>query len=300
MKELNTPKFIQKAIEIHGTKFNYSLVDYKNNKIKVKIICPIHGTFEQTPNHHLSGHECKKCGNVKTAIQQMSNTKDFTKEAQKIHKSRFDYSLVDYRGNKIKVKIICKEHGMFEQTPNNHLNNRQGCPSCYGNKKHTTKEFIEKVEIIHKNKFDYSLVRYIRSTDKVKIICPEHGIFEQQAHSHLCGIGCPICKASKGEHKISEWLETSNIKFAREKTFNNCRGKHRLLPFDFYLPKYNLCIEYDGKQHFQPVFGIETFVNTQQTDNIKNKYCEENSIGLLRIPYQELNNVEFVLQRSLL
>ena len=300
MSKLDTSKFVTKARDVHGAKFNYSLVDYKNNKTKVKIICLVHGIFEQTPNHHLSGHGCKKCGNIETAVQQTSNTRDFIRKALEVHKSIFDYSLVNYRGNKVKVKIICKEHGVFEQTPNNHLSKKQGCPSCYGNKKHTTEEFIEKVEIIHKNKFDYSLVRYIRSTDKIKIICPKHGVFEQQAHSHLCGIGCPICKASKGEHRISKWLETNNTKFVREKTFSNCQGKQRPLPFDFYLPKYNLCIEYDGRQHFQPVFGTETFVNTQQTDSIKDKYCKNSDIELLRIPYQEFNDIELILRRELL
>ena len=89
-----------------------------------------------------------------------------------------------------KVKIICKEHGIFKQQPNNHINGH-GCPKCIGTK--TTEDFIKKSKKIHNHKYDYSLIKYINCQTKVKIICPDHGIFEQLSTSHLNGNGCPKC-----------------------------------------------------------------------------------------------------------
>ncbi|XZH99782.1 hypothetical protein ACSXEK_16380 (plasmid) [Clostridium perfringens] len=110
------------------------------------------------------------------------------------------------------------------------------------------------------------------------------------------GVGCPICNQSKGEKSIRQYLEKNNIEFKQEYRFNDCR--HKLpLPFDFYIENYNLCIEFDGGQHFKKVkhFGEESFKLTQIRDKIKNKFCEENNIRLIRIPYWELDNIENIL-----
>ena len=132
-KKINySEKFIIDAKKIHGDKYDYSLVDYKNNCTKVKIICPTHGEFEQTPNNHLSGKGCLKCYGDKTRIRCRSNREQFIPKADLIHNSFYSYSLVDYKNNCTKVKIICPTHGEFEQQPNNHLSG-QGCPKCKAN-----------------------------------------------------------------------------------------------------------------------------------------------------------------------
>ena len=128
-----TEQFIIDAKKIHNNKYDYSLVDYINNKSKVKIICPTHGEFEQIPYSHLSGKGCPKCKGDKSRILNQSNTEEFLTKANLIHGAKFDYSLVDYKNARIKVKIICPIHGVFEQTPNNHLS-RRGCPKCKGDK----------------------------------------------------------------------------------------------------------------------------------------------------------------------
>jgi len=128
--------------------------------------------------------------------------------------------------------------------------------------------------------------RYI----KIKIICKKHGIFEQTPDNHINKkTGCPICNESKGEKEIRIILNNLNIKYIKQKTFNNCKNK-RKLPFDFYLTDYNLCIEFDGIQHFKSIeyFGGEKVLKeTQKRDLIKNNYCKENNIKLLRIKYNE-------------
>ena len=286
-KRLTTQEFIELSKEIHGDKYDYSLVEYKSAHVKVKIICPIHGIFEQEPNDHKRGFGCRKCAGT----QKLTND-EFIQKAKEIHGDKYDYSKVNYKNANTKIKILCPKHGMFKQTPYKHLLG-QGCSTCANNIPYTTKQFIEKVKEKHKNKYDYSLVNYERANIKIKIMCPLHGIFKQKAYMHLKGNGCPQCKESKGEKIIRKYLESNNINFIYQKTFNNCKNK-KLLPFDFYVPYKNLLIEYDGIQHFKVINyfgGRKGFQNLKKNDEIKNKFAKENNIKLLRIPYYQFNNI---------
>lgn len=194
----NTDQFIAKAQAIHGDRYEYSMVDYKRNNIRVVIICPDHGPFEQMPSEHLVGSGCNECGVLATAEARRKTTKEFIAEAKKVHDNHYDYSFVEYLHGSEKVTIICPEHGPFNQTPNGHVQGK-GCYECgviaNGDaKRHTTKQFISKARMLHGDKYDYSLVHYLRVKDKVTIICPEHGPFAQTANDHLSqGSGCPDC-----------------------------------------------------------------------------------------------------------
>jgi ribosomal protein L37AE/L43A len=139
----------------------------------------------------IASPRCFACSNVLKGRANSKKSKDnFIKLCSNIHNNKYDYSLVNYTGNKNKVKIICPHHGVFEQSPNHHKNKR-GCPSCAN--KHADKTFKVDSNKIHKNMYDYSLVNYINSHTKVKIICPYHGEFLQTPNSHKSGSGCPIC-----------------------------------------------------------------------------------------------------------
>jgi very-short-patch-repair endonuclease len=281
-----TEDFTRRAIEKHGDKYDYSLSNYITWDIKVKIICPEHGEFEQLPLAHIAGGGCKKCNNIKIKERNSSNTEDFIKKCRNKHRDKYDYSLVNYTHVHKKVKIICPVHGVIEQTPQKHLNT-QGCPLCDKSLKLDKESFVEKCNKIHDNKYDYSLTNYINSRTKIEIICKKHGKFEQLAGNHLKGIGCPLCNESKGETTISNILKINNINFNRQHTFDNCKKKI-FLPFDFYLPELNTCIEYDGIQHFEIVnyFGGENAFNQIiENDKIKNEYCLKNNIRLIRIKY---------------
>jgi very-short-patch-repair endonuclease len=222
---------------------------------------------------------------------------DFIKKAKEIHGSKYDYSFVNYINNKTKVTIICHTHGRFEQQPNNHITNQQNCPKCSEvtltnhnkNQSMGVIDFTKKAKTIHGEKYDYSLVNYINKKTPVIIICEKHGKFSQKPTHHLKKCGCPQCNESKGEQKIKEILETKGIYYIKQKTFPQCKIKN-YLPFDFYLPEYNTCIEFDGEQHFKPIKifgGYERFKKQQQTDEFKNKFCCENNIKLIRISYKE-------------
>jgi hypothetical protein len=123
--------FIEKSKLVHGDKYDYSLVEYKNNKQKIKIICPEHGEFEQTPKNHMNGKHCKKCGSANTGLKKRANINNFIETANLIHENKYDYSLVEYQSAIKKIKIICPVHGIFEQQPSAHVSQKQGCPSCY-------------------------------------------------------------------------------------------------------------------------------------------------------------------------
>jgi very-short-patch-repair endonuclease len=294
IKNNNLNKFIEKSINIHGGKYDYSLVDYVNARTKVKIICPIHDIFEQTPDTHSRGTGCPECGGSKKLT-----TDSFTDKANMIHKGKYDYSNVNYINNSTKVKIICPIHDIFEQTPSDHL--KYGCWHCgvyvRSNKKRlTNSEFINKANDRHNGYYNYSKVIYTGHRNKVTIICPKHGEFIQKANAHLNGQGCPSCKKSLGENKIESWLVGKNIKFKPQHRFKDCRDI-RPLPFDFYLSDYNICIEYDGAQHFIPnMFNNKSDINDIiKKDNIKTNYCTINNIKLIRIKYTEFGDIDKIL-----
>lgn len=283
-KKLTNEQFIEKAEKIHGKKYLYP-DKYIGTDTKINIVCSEHGIFEQTPHCHLQGQGCPVCsGNIKLTNE------SFIKKAIEIHSGLYDYSLVEYKSNKIKVKIICKIHDIFQVRPDAHIYQKQGCKKC-GVIQRTSRQddVIKKFNKIHNYEYDYSLVEYKNTYTDVKIICTKHGIFEQPPHLHLRGQGCPICNESKGEKNIRKYLIKNNIIFIRQKRFDNCKDKIKL-PFDFYLPDYNTCIEFDGEQHFKSVEywgGEKRLKDTQNKDHIKSTYCKKNNIKLLRIKYTE-------------
>lgn len=196
LKKSTTEEFIPKAILVHGDRYDYSLVDYKNSIIKVTIFCPIHGEFQQSPSKHLSGQGCTKCKNIIIGNNHRSNKENFIIKSLSIHgEGKYNYSKVEYINNRTKVIIICPIHGEFLQTPNNHLR-RKGCPKCYKESRTTsTEQFIEKSIKVHgEGRYNYSLVDYINPKTKVNIICSTHNLpFEQTPSDHLSGCGCPKC-----------------------------------------------------------------------------------------------------------
>lgn len=279
--------FINEARKIHGDKYDYSKVEYKGNKEKVCIICPEHGEFWVSPINHASKHNhcgCPICGG-----KFKRTTEWFINKAKEIHGNKYDYSKVEYKKNNIKVCIICPEHGEFWQTPNDHLNYR-GCPKC--GKEHlkklfskTKEQFILGAKKIHGDTYDYSKVEYINAKTKVCIICNEHGEFFVTPDGHLQGRGCPVCgQIHTSVDILAEMLKKNGIIFEREKMFPWLKMQR----LDFYLPDYNIAIEYQGEQHFKPVkyFGGEKrFIDRKERDNRKKKLCEQNGVDIIYVSF---------------
>ncbi len=288
-KRLTKQDFVERARKVHGDKYDYSKVEYINTETKVCIVCPTHGEFWQRPSDHMRGIGCRLCyGNDK-----MTNEK-FIEKAKKVHGDKYDYSKVEYNGNKTKVCIICheknkygEEHGEFWQRPNDHLSG-YGCPYCGNNFRKTTEQFIKEAEKIHGNKYDYSKVKYKGARNKICIICPIHGEFWQEPHNHLNGASCPYCNCgnkSKMEDNIRKELLSNDIPFEQQKTFEWLKYKRNLF-LDFYSEKYNFAIEVQGDQHFLSIkrFGGEAdFELRKRRDEAKKKLCEEHGIKMFYI-----------------
>jgi pyridoxine/pyridoxamine 5'-phosphate oxidase len=274
-KKSNLIEFIEKAIKIHGDKYDYSKSEYINDKTKLCIICPEHGEFWQDPHTHLKGNGCRKC-----YWSNKYNTITFIEKAKKIHGDKYDYSKAVYNGSHKKVCIICPEHGEFWQEAKSHLKGN-GCPKCDKSYKLNSEIFIEKAKQVHGNKYDYSKVNYINNRTPVCIICPEHGEFWQEPKHHLNGYGCQICKESKLEKSMREVLDENEI-FYIEKCNNkyfNWLGKQHL---DFYLPDYNIAIECQGIQHFEENdFFSGNLEDRKLLDEKKFNLCKKNGINMI-------------------
>lgn len=195
-KKLTTQEFIDRAVVVHGGKFDYSKVMYINAHTKVTIICPIHGEFHQKPNDHLRGSGCYDCSG-----KRRTTTTDFITKARAIIGDSYDFSTTVYKNLDTPVDIICPTHGSFTKLPRLILQQHQGCPRCgyermlANNKRLTlsTAEFVNRASVTHNNKYDYSKVQYATGEIKVAIICPIHGEFNQRPDNHLRGEGCPEC-----------------------------------------------------------------------------------------------------------
>ena len=195
-EKVNTDIFIKRSKNKFGEFFDYSLTKYINKRTKLIITCPIHGDFEVLPYNHLKSDGCPKC--VKE--QYIKKNDSFIKDAIKVHGNKYDYSKVDYKGNKKKIIITCSIHGDFEQIPIGHLRGN-GCPKCKSEKiskslQMSTEEFIKRSLEIHGNNFNYEKTDLNNRDDKKRVIitCNECGKdFKRTIGSHLSGNKCPFC-----------------------------------------------------------------------------------------------------------
>lgn len=228
-------------------------------------------------------------------------TEEFIEEAKRIYGEQYDYSRSEYVNDSTKVCIICPKHGEFWQTPYSHLQGC-GCPKCSANTPLTRDEYIQKAAIRHSGKYDYSITEFTKTVDKIAIKCPFHGIFYQIAEHHLQGCGCPKCKSSHMESDIRKLLIENDIDFEEQKRFSWLG----LQSLDFYLPKQNVAIECQGKQHFEPInfFGGKEGLKAEcKRDKLKHSLCSNNGVKLIYyanykydFPYEVFTNKNKLLK----
>ncbi len=202
-----------------------------------------------------------------------SNLEEFIKKSNIVHKNYYSYDKFIYSNSKIKSNICCPIHRQFTQSPNSHLRGN-GCPGCRyiksaKNKCLSQEEFLKRCKIIHNNIYDYSKTIYVKSHDKICISCRKHGDFYQEANEHKRGQGFPKCKTSKGEKEIMAILNELNIEYVHQMKFDNFKSKRMRYSFDFYLPEFKCCIEFDGEQHSKPVKNLGNKVFTSEEAKIK-------------------------------
>ena len=297
MKKLTAEEFIERSRKVHGDKYDYSKIEYKNRRIKLCIICPKHGEFYQGAYEHMNGQGCPKCSKEYVNGLQKNKAKIagkvFEEKSRKVHGDKYDYSKVEYINALSKVDIICPVHGVFKMRPNDHLNGC-GCPKCGFEKtasiKRDSKEkFIKKAINKHGNKYDYSKVEYRNSQTKVCIICPKHGEFWQTPAHHLSGKGCPRCSESSLEEQVRMMLIENKISFSQSKKFD-WLGKQHL---DFYIPEKSLAIECQGIQHYKPIdfagkgekWANKLLEDNKKRDRLKKELCETHGVKIIYFNY---------------
>ena len=267
---------------------------YVNSKTPILHRCKEHEVVWSTiPNNILNRYGCPMCGgNIKKTHDQYVNEVSTINQSIEV--------IGTYINAKTPIAHRCKIDGHIWYSSPYVMLRGSGCPKCARNAKKTHIDYVQELKSVNPN--IRVLEEYCGANTKILHKCDIDGYewFATPANI-LFGCGCPKCQSSKGEKQIAQWLQTKNITYIQQKIFANCKDKNGL-PFDFYIPEYNLCIEYDGEQHFKPIdfsgkgeeWAFNKFSITQAHDNIKNQYCKDNNIRLLRIPY--FKNIESELE----
>ena len=286
-----------KELEEIGYTYISNRKEYKNSKSLVYVKCNKGHIIKTSKNKIHSGYRCAKCNKENPKPRKIRKNYNIIKEEIEL----YDYKLLtkkeNYKGVKSEIQIECNK-GHIYQTCYNVFQQGHRCPYCDG--KVITYEEVRG----YIKQFDYELLskEYINAQTKLLVKCPKNHQYEVAWNSFQRGNRCPICNSSKGEEKIKNFLENHKINFIKEKRFDDCRGKIKPLPFDFYLPQYNCCIEYDGTPHYRyGTFNTDLLdlMNRKYLDNIKTKYCEGNNIKLIRIPYWDFDKNENILELEL-
>jgi very-short-patch-repair endonuclease len=288
-KKRTTSSAVSEIYEKYGNKittlptFIFRGVDYKET-----FVCFEHGEFETSFFHLMkaSKYGCRSCSPFGPKGWEYMKSKILHK-----HGELYEYYLndADYTSGS-KLKIICRKHGVFEQSYSDHLSGC-GCPECATEAKEILiNDFLLNSISHHGNSYRYNYVfeDYKRATSKIRIICPKHGIFKQQANDHGRGVGCPSCNSSsKGENLIRNFLIRHHIEYTTQKTFHNCIRNKGKLKYDFYLPEYNILLEYDGKQHYEEGYRCNDLEDMKTNDEFKTSYANDNGYKMVRIRYDD-------------
>lgn len=291
-RSMTTERFITRAKSAHpDAAFDYSRVVYASSRIKVTIVCPEHGPFEQLPYAHLQGHGCRKCGQSRSARMRSQSTENFIARATEVHDGKgYDYSQARYARNSDNVTIGCPWHGSFVQKPSHHLAG-SGCPACgreatKGKLLKDVETFIHEARAIHGDKYDYSRVVLTGAFQYSEIVCPRHGSFWQTPDAHInSAAGCNSCTSRhSGPHKeIERFLTEHGIEFR-----SNDRRRLAPVELDIYVEGSELAIEFNGS-YWHSLDGSEP-AHTRLRHLEKFAAADAAGITLLQIDEHEWSN----------
>lgn len=279
-------QFKKEVYDIVGDEYTF-LDPYVNNKTEIRVKHNKCGNiYKITPNHFLRGIRCPFCSsnNGKTDTQ-------FQKEVYDLVGDEYLF-LEHYVNNYTKLKVKHNKCGhIYKVTPSNFLLGTR-CPYCadYGQPKKTDAQFKREVYNLVGDGYTF-LDPYIDSGTKLRIKHNKCGnIYEVRPSDFFShNSRCPYCNSPKGETIISKILDTLNVNYEAQKTFNDLKDV-QLLSYDFYIPSQNILIEYQGMQHYQAIdyFGGESkFRYQQKHDKMKSDYAESNNYNLITVPYTE-------------
>lgn len=293
--------------EVNLVNPNIEVIDtYKKASEKVNVKCKICETaFSIRAAHLLEGQGCTNC---RKKLMRKTH-EDFIKELYIKNEKAFSFDILgEYKTSHTKILCKCKICNNEWEVKPNALLQGHGCPKCArkiaGESKTLSQEEIES-RIINVNPNIEILGKYIGLKEKLECKCLLcNNIWFPTPANLLHGTGCPFCSTSKGENKIVDVLTDMNILFEVQKTFEGLLGIYgRKLSYDFYLPTYNLLIEYQGKQHYEPIDwfgGEEKFEYQQEHDKRKREYAKLHNIELMEIPYWDFDNIKNILKNYLI
>lgn len=288
-------KYSYDEVKEYIESFEYKLIskEYINNAELLKIECPEGHIFNMSFSSFKTGSRCPKC---------LGKQLNFKEVKDKIELTGYTLLSTEYKTAKDKLHMKCDKGHEFYMSLTK-FNQGHRCLKCHNENGHNRKYNYEFVNKYVKNE-GYKLLSnsYTIASEKLLMECDKGHRFFMSFRDFKDGTRCPQCNISKGEYKISKILEKYDIAYEIQYKFKDCRF-YKELPFDFYLPKYNMLIEYDGEQHFKIVNwfgGFNGFINTKIRDTIKNIYCKENNIKLIRIPYWEFDNIETILNEKII
>lgn len=246
------------------------------------------------------GHRCRSCGIKRRAENSKFKYDEVIKKIFDVHGNNIE--LINFNGFTKSCDFKCNVCGKeWSTAPTTVVNDGTGCPACAKLKggKTRTISLDEAYERLKNFKQEIEIINYMNMKSRADFKCKICGnTWNSYAYSVLIeGTGCPICKQSKGEKLVRLYCEDKNIEFISQYIFPDCKNINPL-PFDFYLPEYNLCIEVNGDQHYRSVDyfgGEEAFEKRKQRDNIKFDYCKENNINFLVLPYSDESNIEKII-----
>lgn len=299
-KRYNKERVIEEIVKLLPPNITHQIEHYICSADRLNFTCSIHGNFTQTLQHFRNGKFCPKCGHIRGGDKLRSSTDKFIVRSKKYHGDRYIYDKTVYVNSETPLTVTCRKHGDFITFPRNHYNGAN-CHKC--NNESTRDRCVKDIEKFkedgakaHNNFYTYgNVTNYVNNKTNVMVTCPIHGDFPVRPDNHIGGLaGCPLCKQSKGEKKISDLLTSLGIPFKVEYVIPNTKYR-----YDFYLPDYNMLIEYDGILHFKAVDyfgGIEGLRSYQYRDIIKNRLARKHGYKLIRLNYQNFN----VLEKSLL
>jgi rubredoxin len=247
--------------------------------------------------------QCPDCGNEKSANKRRTPIENVLDMGMELGVFFLDE---EFKGVNYKHNWWCMKHGEVQISFTNLQNSKQ-CPEC-GREKSANKRRTPWDEIVAYTEKEGEPVisnesEYKNTQSKLRYMCPKHGEYPSTWGDYRYGNStrCPICNQSKGERDIDSYLKKHKIEFIHNHPFADCRNKLPL-PFDFYIPSMNTCIEYDGIQHFEAVEhfgGEEEFKNVKKRDKIKTNYCKKKGIRLVRIPYTDIDYIKDILDIKL-
>lgn len=250
------------------------------------------GEYEVNPKLFLEGSRCNLC---KVNKQRFTN-EEFLEKVNALTSGEFTF-LSRYVNISTSIPVRHNKCGyVYKVRPDNFLNGRR-CAKCSGKKTYTTDEFKERIKVLTNGKYEV-ISEYYKNDVEVKMRHIECGYeyYVKPTNFTSLGLRCRNCSssASKGEDKVMRKLRSMNVLYEMEYTFKELKNRR----FDFYLPEYNACIEFDGIQHYEPVAyfgGKEKLLYTQKSDKLKNIFCDKNDITLLRIPYWDIENIDGIV-----